>query len=147
MEFEINIPTDTDGFAILQCHLCGEYFKLSSEEINSEENLQIWCPYCGLTCKSYIPEEVINNAMKIAENEAMKMIYDNFKSIEKQFKKSNFCKFKAGKKPEEIFIEPLKVKLDNLEIKKYNCCKKQAKISPLSISSGSYCPFCGGMHE
>lgn len=31
MKIEIKAPCDQDGFALLQCHLCGEYFKLKEK--------------------------------------------------------------------------------------------------------------------
>ena len=96
---EISIPCDEDGFVELQCHLCGEHFKLLAKDINDESNIDIWCPYCGLN----------------------------------------------GKKPKEEIISPIKSKIDNLEIKHYKCCGVVAKINPLSIETGSYCPLCGGI--
>lgn len=147
MEFKINIPVDTDGFAILKCHLCGEHFKLNAVDFNAEENINIWCPYCGLLSNSYVPEDVIEIAQKIATNEMMKMIHESFKKLERSTRNNKYVKIKSEKKAKEIPIEPLQLKIDSLEIKKYECCKKQVKISPLHINIGSYCPFCGGMYE
>ena len=45
---EIAIPADNDGFALLQCNLCGEFFKLKPSDVQSDEVLNIWCPVCGL---------------------------------------------------------------------------------------------------
>ena len=117
---EINIPCDEEGFVELQCHLCGEHFKLLVQDINDESNIDIWCPYCGL-------------------NEKNNMIFDSLKKMEKSIKKNKCVK------PKEEIISPIKSKIDNLEIKHYKCCGTVAKINPLSIETGSYCPLCGGI--
>ena len=74
---EISIPCDEDGFVELQCHLCGEHFKLLAKDINDESNIDIWCPYCGLNGQSYAPEDVKNIALKMAINEMNNMIFFN----------------------------------------------------------------------
>ena len=45
---EISVPCDKEGYIDLQCHLCGEHFKLLAQYINDESNVDIWCPYCVL---------------------------------------------------------------------------------------------------
>ena len=79
MKIEIKTPCDQDGYALLQCHFCGEYFKLKGEDVNSKEIYEIWCPYCGLVCNSYSTKETNEIAMKIATNYMMEEIYNNFK--------------------------------------------------------------------
>ena len=144
---EIDIPCDENGFVALQCQFCGEYFKLKGNEIEDEENLQIWCPYCGLIGEDYITEEVKENAIKMMNNYAMEMLYEEFKKIEKSTRSNKWIKFEVKDKPKEIFVDTLKPGIDRLEIKEYDCCKKQAKITPTAIEHGSYCPFCGGRNE
>ena len=39
--------------------------------------------------------------------------------------------------------DPIKLKIKVLKKKMYPCCKMEAKIKPLLIMSGSYCPYCG----
>lgn len=52
--FEISIKSDNDGFILLQCSLCGEFFKLLASDLNDDSTLNIWCPYCGLNGKNII---------------------------------------------------------------------------------------------
>lgn len=144
---EIKIPCNDDGYVLLQCHLCGEYFKVRGSDINSDDFYQIWCPYCGLISDSYVTSEVIDVALKSATNTAMEEIYNVFKDFEKKTRNNKFINFKAGKKPKQIFIPPIQSKIDKLETCNYECCKKQAKIMPLSKYIGSYCPFCGGRYD
>lgn len=143
---EIEIPIDTEGFVLLQCHLCGEYFKLQADDIEDESNINIWCPYCGLSGDDFFSEEVLDIALKKAKNTAEEMIYNAFKELERKSRNNKSFSFKAGKKPTKEVISPIKIKVDKLETKKYNCCKRQAKITPLAIESGSYCPICGGIN-
>lgn len=142
---EIEISIDKDGFVLLRCYLCGEYFKLQADDIKSESNINIWCPYCGLNGKSYFSEEVLDIALKKAKNAMNDMIYSAFKDIERKNKHNGFISFKVEKRTTQEVINPIKVKVDKLEQKNYKCCNKQAKIKPLSIECGSYCPICGGI--
>ena len=82
--------------------------------------------------------------MKIAKNEANNIIYNSLKELERKTKNNKFMTFKCGKEPEKEVITPIKPRIENLEIIKYECCNTRAKIKPVSIESGSYCPLCGG---
>ena len=141
----ITIPTDEDGFVLLQCHICGEYFKLLASEINDDSTINIWCPYCGLNGKQYAPKEVLENAIKIAENEFNEIVHNAFKKMEKETKNSPL-KFKSTGKPNLKDIPPIKVKIDKLELQNYKCCNSMAKIQPISKMCGRYCPICGGIN-
>ena len=143
-KFEISVKSDEDGFILLQCSLCGEFFKLLANDLNDEDNINIWCPYCGLNGKKYFTEEVLDIGLKIAQNEVNNIIYQTFKDFERKTKNNKFISFKCGKKPQEEIITPIRPRIENLEIIKYECCKAKAKIRPVSIYTGSYCPLCGG---
>lgn len=142
--FEISIKSDNEGFILLQCNLCGEFFKLLARDLNDDSTLNIWCPYCGLNGKKYYTQEVLDISMKIAKNEANKLIFNSLKELERKIKNNKFMTFKCGREPVQEVITPIKPRIENLEIKKYECCKTKAKIRPVSISTGSYCPLCGG---
>lgn len=85
--FEISIKSDNDGFILLQCSLCGEFFKLLASDLNDDSTLNIWCPYCGLNGKRYFTEEVLDIGLKMAQNEVNNIIYQTFKDFEKKNKK------------------------------------------------------------
>lgn len=142
--FEISIKSDKDGFILLQCGLCGEFFKLLASDLNDDSTLNVWCPYCGLNGKKYYTEEVLDISMKIAKNEANKLIYNSFKELERKTRNNKFMTFKCGKEPDKEVITPIKPRIENMEIMEYECCKSKAKIRPVSIVIGSYCPLCGG---
>lgn len=144
---EISIPTDQDGFVLLQCSLCGELFKLIPGELQSDDVIHIWCPFCGLVIKNGLTNDVIDLALKMGKNELMDKVFDEFKKMEKMFRSSDGISLKAGKKPSREVEYPIKTSIDALEIEHYNCCKRKAKINSLVKMFGSYCPYCGGIYD
>ena len=141
---EIAIPADNDGFALLQCNLCGEFFKLKPSDVQSDEVLNIWCPVCGLISDGYFTQDVIDLALKMATNIANDLLFDSLKDMQKRFN-GGFISMKISKKPDREIESPIVSGIEALEIQKYKCCKKQAKIKPLVKIFGSYCPYCGVM--
>lgn len=142
---KIKIPCDDDGMVMLECSLCGEEFKVMASDYNDESTLNIWCPYCGLIAISHVTDDVKEKCIKIATNEVNKLLLNAFKDLEKQTKSNKFIKIKNNFKPKDEVINPIKIKTTNLEIKKYKCCDISAKIKPLVIECGSYCPICVGI--
>lgn len=146
IHMEISIPTDNDGFALLKCPFCGEFFKLRPNEMEAEDVIEIWCPCCGLKGENYLTDDVIELALKMGKNVAMDMIFDELKKWERNFKGSGIS-FKADKKPSREVENPIVAGIEALEIEKYRCCKKEAKIKPLIKMCGSYCPYCGVRYD
>lgn len=142
INLEISIPTDNDGFVLLQCPLCGEFFKLAPIDIEAEDVLEIWCPCCGLKSETYLTADVVELALKMAENTALGLVYKEMKKLEGKFK-GNGLSFKAGKKPTLKPENPIVAGIEMLDNNKYECCKREAKIKPIVKMIGSYCPFCG----
>lgn len=142
---EIPIPTDDQGFVLLKCSLCGEFFKLHPEDYNAKDIIEIYCPSCGLKPDSFITDDVIDLANKKTINLANELIYKEMKKWEKQF--SGSFSFKAGEKPKNVEEYPVKYGIGNLEKLRYSCCNKEAKIRPIYKMCGSYCSFCGVRYE
>ena len=143
---EIAIPADNDGFALLQCNLCGEFFKLKPSDVQSDEVLNIWCPVCGLISDGYFTQDVIDLALKMATNIANDLLFDSLKDMQKNFN-GGLISMKISKKPDREIESPIVSGIEALEIQKYKCCKKQAKIKPLVKMFGSYCPYCGVKYD
>lgn len=141
-EMSISIPTDDDGYVLLQCPDCGTYFKATPMDVEDDGVLQIYCPSCGLAGETYITEDVVELAMAMIKNKTMDMIYDEFKKMERQFKKGPMT-FRAGTPPKHEPEKPICSGIDALEIAEFPCCKRTAKIKPLLKMTGCYCPFCG----
>ncbi len=146
LNMEISIPSDSDGFILLQCPLCSEYFKLTAQDINAEDVLGIWCPNCGMRSENYLSEEIIKLATVMCKNKVEDMLYREMKKLE-QKTRGKFITFKTGRKPTPEYEAPVVPGIDALDIENYICCKKQAKISPSVKLVGGYCPFCGVNHD
>jgi len=142
--FKIAIPSDNDGFVLMQCGICGEYFKCTPQDVESDEILNIYCPSCGLISESYITEDVIRLANTMIDNYKQDTLYDFSKKMERQFSHNKFVKYKAGRKPKKEHEPAIYSSIEDLVEWNYKCCNRTAKINPLLKMSVSYCPFCGG---
>lgn len=140
--FEITIPADNDGFVLLQCPLCGEFFKLRTSECQADDVIEIHCPSCGLVSDNYFTDDVISFAETISLNYALDKIYESFSGI----KGNKYVSFKANK-PKHKEEYPIKLGIEALEVQKYLCCKREAKIKELYKMCGSYCPYCGVRYD
>ncbi len=141
-QMSISIPCDDDGYIILQCEHCGNLFKATATDLESDEILHIFCPSCGLISEHYLTEDVINLALNKASNYAQDLIYNAFKDLERHNKKGSVT-FKAGPKPKHEPEDPIRSGIEALQITHFPCCSRSAKIKPLLRMTGCYCPFCG----
>ena len=119
MSDEINmtipIPTDDDGYVLLQCEQCGTYFKATPADLKDDGVLHIFCPSCGLISENYVTEDVLELAMKMMTNAVNDMIYNEFKKMERHSKKG-IITFKAGKRPKRENEEPIRSEIEAMEI-------------------------------
>lgn len=138
----ISIPADDQGYVLLKCEYCGDFFKISSTDLHDERILHIFCPSCGLVSASYITDEVIELAVKKFNNKMNEMIVKTFKDLERH-NKNGLIKFKVDNKAMYEVEDPIRSGIDSLEICEFPCCKRTAKIKPLLKMTGAYCPFCG----
>lgn len=145
IQMSITIPSDDDGYVLLQCEHCGTYFKGTPSDIQDDGVLNIYCPSCGLISDNYITEDVIELAEKMAKNIMNDMIYDMFKDLERH-SKHGVLQFKAGRRPKHETEDPIRSGIEALEICTFPCCKRTAKIKPMLKMTGAYCPFCGVKH-
>ncbi len=141
-EFEISIPTDNDGFVLMQCEHCGTFFKLRPADIEDEGILHIYCPSCGLISENYLTEDAIELAINMAENAVMDMIYDTFKDLERK-NSHGLIQIKTSSRPKHKDENPIRSGIEAMEEHVYPCCQRSAKIKPILKMMGSYCPFCG----
>ena len=142
--FEIPIPTDNDGYILLQCQHCGEFFKCTPNDLKSDEVLHIFCPSCGLISANYLTEDVRQLATAMATNYMQEQTYNAFKEMERHTS-SSMLKIKTGQKPQKEYEPPIHSSINDLQITNFDCCNRSAKINPLLKMSASHCPFCGGV--
>lgn len=142
----IPMPSDSDGFVLLQCSFCGEFFKMTPTDFEDDSQLQIWCPNCGLVPDSLISEEVSDIAMKMVNNHVADLLNNFSEKLNRTIKDGNI-KYKPGQKLKKESVDPIVSRIDNLEVQTYSCCHTEAKISPNLKMEGGYCPFCGEMQS
>lgn len=139
---QISIPSDNEGYVLLQCEHCGEFFKCTPDDVQSDEILSIYCPACGLISENYFTDDVIELANAMVRNYATDLIYKEMKKLERSLSSKNVA-FKAGKKPKPTYEDPIHSSIDALEETHFPCCNRSAKIQPILKMSAGFCPFCG----
>lgn len=142
MYMEISIPTDDEGYVLLECPNCGTYFKATPNDIKDDGVLEVFCPSCGLIGENYITGDVLELALSMAQNKFMDAIYDQFSDMERQLKNGPIT-FNPGRRPEHEPENPIHSGIEAMEVANFSCCKRTAKIKPILKITGCYCPFCG----
>lgn len=140
--FTIEMPCDEDGFVLLQCPQCGEFFKLRPSDYESDDVLEVSCPACGIASDNYLTEDVIDLAMVIVKNKAFKAIHKEMKDIERQTR-NKAVSFKAGRPPRPDDEPVLQPSIDALAVATCKHCGMQSKVSHLLSMSMYVCPLCG----
>ena len=139
---EISIPSDDDGFVLLQCPHCGELFKLTVEDIESDSIFNIHCPSCGLTGDAFFTEDVKDLALAKAANLALDAITQELQSLAKK-SKGSLIQFKVKSSCTKEPEQPIRAAIEALQIATCQDCLSQSKISPALIMSAYTCPLCG----
>ncbi|WP_445172487.1 hypothetical protein [Microcoleus sp.] len=144
VSFQITVPSDNDGFITLQCPFCDDRFKLTVEDFQREDIIEIFCPYCGLRHQhsQFLRDEVIEQAQIIASNYAKSLLNQWVKDLERSTKRNKFVNFKAGKLP-KLETEKILFEQEELETTTLVCCLVTVKTRPLNKVIGVYCPCCG----
>lgn len=83
------LQSDENGLVTLQCDRCRSRFKMDCAFLNDELQGDICCPICGISeaPNTFFPEEVIEEAKKIAIAEAEQMIAAAFKGLNSKYLK------------------------------------------------------------
>ena len=122
------------------------YFKLYAEDMSADDVIEVTCPSCGLKSDNYLTSDVIEIAKAKTMNHALDMFHDEFKKLERSIK-SSFVSFSAGPRPKHEVEGKMYCGIEALDIERYPCCKREAKIDPLLKFCGSYCPYCGVRYD
>lgn len=140
--FEIKIPCDSDGYVLLRCPHCGELFKLTAEDIESDEIFDIYCPSCGLTADNFLTQDVINLALAKTGNFAMDAIDQQLQAFAKK-NSNSLVHFEVNADREREPEPPVREAIEALQITMCRDCGQKAKISPALVMSAHTCPLCG----
>ena len=131
---------DENGLVTLQCDRCKFRFKMECSYLNDELEGDICCPICGISENphTFWPEEVVEEASKIAIMEAEEMIQQAFKGLN-----SKYVKVKGTpvtKCDRELVFKNKDYDMQHITV---HCCQKDIALMPADIAAGFYCPYCG----
>lgn len=136
--FEIRIPCDNDDFILLRCPHCDELFKLTAEDIKSDEALDLYRPSCGLSANNLLAQDVIDLALAKTGNYAMDAIVQQLQAFTKR-NSGSLVRFgvKANRKREPE--PPIRAAIEALQILTCHDCGREAKVSPAIAMSAYTC--------
>ena len=140
----ISIPADVDGFFSLECPHCGERFKAFGKDIDANETIELFCPFCGIPTEPncFIPKSVKEHGTTLVENELKTMINKTFKDLRRSTNRNKFLKVNLGRKLQHD-VPNLLTEDDDLELIQLDCCNKELKVPTISKNSFIYCAYCG----
>jgi predicted RNA-binding Zn-ribbon protein involved in translation (DUF1610 family) len=107
-----------------------------------ELDRDIFCPACGISesLSTFWPEEVVEEAAKVAMMEAEKMIAQAFKGLN-----SKHVKVKMPPVHQVDTQLTFKNKDYDMQVTEIQCCDKKIGLNSIDYTSGFYCPYCGRM--
>lgn len=140
--FEIRVPCDDDGLILLRCPHCDELFKLTAEDIDSDETLDIYCPSCGLSDSNFLTQDVIDLALAKTSNYAMGAITQQLQAFAKK-NSGSLIRFEVKANREREPETPIRAAIEALQIATCHDCGREAKVSPALAMSAYTCPLCG----
>ena len=144
VSFNVNIPLDEDGFIEMECDYCKNRFMLHKNTYEDDNNLNFFCPICGLpnSINSFFCPEVIERfqqeAISYMQNELQRQLGGSIKAINR----SGFAKITM--KHSDIGDKQLYAPINQYEIEHKFCCGIDVKIHNIDKQIGTYCPICGG---
>lgn len=139
---QVTIEGDNDGYMKLHCRQCNNDFKVNISEYENSEGDDMTCPYCGLVSnkQDLFPQEVIDEAIKMAEIE---FVHEIDKMFSKALKNSKMIKYKSSKLPEKI--DNVNVETQDTVDTDHICpvCGKTTRVINTSMAAKVYCCYCG----
>ena len=134
------LQADENGLVTLQCDRCKSRFKIDCSYLNDELEGDICCPVCGISgsLNTFWPEEVVEEAKKIALAEAERMLADAFKGLNSKF-------IKVTTTPVRRVDTDITFKNQDYDMQliTVSCCNKRIALMSADITAGFYCPYCG----
>lgn len=143
---EISVPLDKDCFIEMECDFCKNRFMLHQDVYESEDNINFFCPICGLPNKinTFFVPEVLENAQQMAMNYMLSELERTLGKSIKQINKSGFIKMSMKSPKKEVEKELYTPSVDYIKCAK-KCCNIDIKVMDIDKETGTYCPVCGRM--
>lgn len=141
---EVSIPLDKDGFIEMECDFCKNRFMLHQDIYESEDNINFFCPICGLPNKinTFFVPEVLEIAQQMAMNYMLEELDKTLGKSLKQINKSGLIKMSMKKPKKEVEKELYTPTVEYVKCMK-KCCNIEVKVRDLDKETGTYCPICG----
>lgn len=139
----VSIPCDEDGCLLLQCHRCGEFFKVFPDDYEAEDVIELWCPMCGINDENFLPDKVIELIKAKVLNKFAGDLCKEISKLGKIARKQSMIEisltssFNAAK--ERKLLPPV----DAYEDVTCSFCGRTEKLKPMLAYIGAYCAFCG----
>ncbi len=140
--FELSIPTDTDGYVLMQCPLCCEMFKLHPHDVEDDAVFDIRCPCCGIVSDNYITDDVAELAVAKAGNIFLDEMHKEMKKLERETR-GGVIQFVVGKKPKHEFEKRLMPTIEAMSETVCEECGKSMKLTHALLFTAYCCPYCG----
>ena len=143
---EISVPLDKDRFIEMECDFCKNRFMLHQEVYESEDNINFYCPICGLPNKinTFFVPEVLQKAQQMAMNYMLEELDRTLGKSIKQINKSGFIEMSMKSPKKEPDKELYTPSVDYIKCAK-KCCNIDIKVMDIDKETGTYCPVCGRM--
>lgn len=143
--FEISIPLDEEGFIEMECDFCKNRFMLHQDVYKSEDNINFFCPVCGLPNRinTFYCPEVLDKAKQKALNYMYDEIERQLGTSIRKLNRSGIIKVTMDIPRHEIERE-LFTPSENYETAHCQCCDIDVKVHTIDKEIGVYCPICGG---
>ena len=143
---KISVPLDKDCFIEMECDFCKNRFMLHQDVYESEDNINFFCPICGLPNKinTFFVPEVLEKAQQMAMNYMLEELERTLGKSIKQINKSGFIKMSMKSPKKEVEKELYTPSVDYIKCAKA-CCNIDIKVTDIDKETGTYCPICGRM--
>ena len=139
----ISIPLDNEGYMLMQCPRCGDYFKLRSKDYEADDVEELWCPMCGMKNDSFWPDEVIELAKAKALNQFLGNFEKEISKIGRSLSHQPFIKMSVSSHFNTEREGEMLPAVDAFEEVPCRFCGRSEKLRPLPRYVGAFCAFCG----
>lgn len=138
---EISVPLDKDCFIEMECDFCKNRFMLHQEVYESEDNINFYCPICGLPNKinTFFVPEVLQKAQQMAMNYMLDELNRTLGKSIKQINKGGFIEMSMKSQKKEPDKELYTPSVDYIKCVK-KCCNIAIKVMDIDKETGTYCP-------
>lgn len=142
-EMTISIPLDEEGYMLLQCPRCGEFFKVPSEDYEAEDVEDLWCPMCGIKSDSFWPDEVIELAKAKVLNQVSGDFSSELAKIGRTTSRQSLIQMTVSSHFTEEREGDVLPSVDAFQMATCGFCGRKEKLKPLPKYIGAFCAFCG----